>query len=494
MALKFAMIVQMIDRLSAPGKKMLAGTRDLTKSARDMARTAPGASRALTRMSVAAARIPARLRLARMQIKALAGRAGMKGLELATKGAGWAIGTLIGKTLRLAAGLAKLAVSSAALATGALFGGAIRIGAAFEDLEVRLARIVGSADEARRQLRWLVDQRLPVPIEQLGEAFVQARKAGIDVTAESLRALVDEAISSKKEITDIIDTIKEAKNSDLGGLQPFDIQATRKNGRVLFQWLDKTGQRMTRDVRDNARDIERALIDIFGQRSKGAADDYARTFKGLLGGLGIWWQRFQLKVADAGIFDKLKSKLQAVTDWLDRKLADGSINKWAEQISSRLEQVVDWADKLVRETDWKKLGSDLGDVASAAWTLAKALAAAVNWASKLVSTQDKIARNGSTTVVDGGSLFRIRRANEAPPPPRKPPAVPVRSSPRATPINLRGTRINPGASTPQKVAVGGSMTVHVKTDPGLTARPTKMSSANNSVPLVYRGGANMGWG
>lgn len=498
MALKFAMILQAVDRMSGPAKRAKAGADHLVKGAREIARNAPGAARAMDGMTRAASRIPARLRLARMQVKALAGRAGMKGLELAARGAGWAIGTLIGKTIRLAAGLARLGIAGAALGSGALFGGSIRIGASFEDMEVRLARLVGSAGEARRQLRWLVDQRLPVPIEQLGEAFVQAKKAGIDVTTASLKALVDESIASKKELVDLIGAIKEAKNGDFDALDPFDIQTSRKNGRVMFQWIDQAGKRMTKNVRDDARQIERALVDIFGQRSKGAAEDYASTFKGLLGGLGIWWQRFQLKVADAGIFEKLKSKLQAVTDWLEKKLEDGSINRWAETVSKKLEEIVNWAAQFT-EKDWERFGSDLWNIAKAVWSIAKGFASAVNWVSRLINTQDQLAKNSGKVTVNGGPFFKIRSVNDAPPPPRPPKAPPMSiRTPRGpgSPIGIRGTPINPRASTaaPQKVAVGGSMTVEVKPPAGWSARPTRLSSANGDVPLVYRGGAMAGRG
>jgi hypothetical protein len=67
-------------------------------------------------------------------------------------------------------------------------------------------------------------------------------------------------------------------------------------------------------------------------------------------------------------------------------------------------------------------------------------------------------------------------------------------SPRATPINLRGTPIG-GRSTqaaPQKVAVGGKMEVELKPPPGWSAVPTRMTSANPLVPLLFRGVANGG--
>lgn len=514
MALKFAMILEAVDRMSRPAKRAKEGADKLVKSARNLAREGGPAARAMDRVSKAVGRVRASVGPTLLRLRALAGRAGLKGLQVAAMGAASAVGKLVGTVAGLAIRLAQISVATAAIAAGSLFGGAIRMGSTFEDLELRLVRLGVSAADAKRELRWLVDQRLPVPIEQLGEAFVQARKAGIDMTTDSLRALVDESIESKKELTDLVEAIKDAKNGAFGALEPFDIKATRKGGRVILQWIDKTGQRMTKNVRDSAREIERALVGVFGQRSKGAAADYGRTLKGMWQSIGLWWQRFQLKIADAGIYDTIKEKMQSVLDWLDARLADGSIDRWADNISTKLKDIVDWASRLVKETDWKKFGQELSDVAAAAWSLAKALADAVKWTTDLLGTREKAARNGSTVVVDGGPLFQIRRVNpDSPPPDPSPPKAKPASSGPASRVNLRGTPVNPRAlrappaklpgtqpaartpaAPPQKVAVGGSLTIEVKAAQGLTATPTRMSSANPALPLVYRGAANRGWG
>lgn len=497
------MILEAVDRMSGPAKRAAAGAKELTKGARQLAREGSPAARAIDKVSAAASRMRGRLGAGLTKVRQFAGRAGLKGLELAAKGAGWAIGTVVGKTMQLAAGLAKLTIGAAALGAGALIGGSIRLGSTFEDLELRLARIGGSAADAKRELRWLVDQKLPVPIEQLGEAFVQARKAGIDTTIDSLRALVDEAIGSKKELVAVVDAVKSAKNGDLGALEPFDIQTTRKNGRVILQWLDKTGKRMTKNVRDNARDIERALVGIFGERSKGAAEDYGRTLKGMWARLTGWWQRFQLKIADAGIYDKLKEKMEAVLGWLDRKLEDGSINQWAERISAEMEKVVDWLGRIT-EADFEGFKDDLSSVATSLGSLVKDLATIYGWIKKIDSAWGSVDKWVDRWGV-GGAGWQA----DPPPPPKgsfdQSKGVGASTSPRtmprvprgpATPIPQRMLPTNPRSTpiAPQKVAVGGTMEVKLTPPPGWSATPTRMTTANPAVPVVFRGGANRGFG
>jgi hypothetical protein len=505
-AIKFAMILEAVDRMSGPAKRAYAGAKELTKGARQLAREGSPAARAIDKVSAAASRMRGRLGTGLAKVRQLAGRAGLKGLELAAKGAGWAIGTLVGKALRLTAVVAQLAVGAAAIGVGSLFGGMVRIGSTFEDLELRLARVSGSAADAKRELRWLVDQKLPVPIEQLGEAFVTARKAGIDTTTASLRALVDEAIGSKKELVEVIDAVKSAKNGDFGALEPFDIQTTRKNGRVILQWLDKTGKRMTKNVRDNARDIERALVGIFGERSKGAAEDYGRTLKGMWARLTGWWQRFQLKIADAGIYDKLKEKMEAVLGWLDRKLEDGSINRWAERISAEMEKVVDWLGRIT-EADFEGFKSDLNTIATSLGSLVKDLTTIYGWVKKIDEAWGSVDKwvdrwgvggpgwqpapppppQGSFDQTKGvGASVTPRNPRPTPRVPRGP-ATPIPQ--RMIPGNLRST-----PAAPQKVAVGGALTIDLKAPPGWAATPARMTTANPAVPVVFRGRANGGFG
>lgn len=490
MALKFAMIVQMVERVSAPGKRVTAAVTRMTRGVRDLARGSPAAGRGLDRLGSAAARMQARLRASLTRVRALAGRAGMKALEKSAYGAGVAIGWTIRKVATLAGGLAKLAAGSIGLAAGGFFGGVIATTAKFEQFQIMLEGIEGSAEKAKASMDWVRNfaKTTPYELDQVMEAFVQLKAYGIDPLDGALAAAGDAAAGMSKPLMQAIEALADAQTGEFERLKEFGIRARVEGDKVAFTYM-KNGKEISRSTSKNAAEMKDAITGIWSERFGGMMDRQSKTLNGMISNLKDGWSDFMLRVGQAGVFDKVKGKLQSVLDWLNARLADGSIDRWADMVSQKLSEVVDWADRLVTETNWTKFASDLGNVASAAWTLAKGLAAAVNWASQLLSTQDRIAKNGATTTVDGGSIFRIRRANEAPPVPAKPTLPAVRSSPRASPLNLRGTTIKPGASVPQKVAVGGTMTIQVKADPGLVARPGKMASSNPAVPLVYRGGA-----
>lgn len=505
MALKFALILQAVDRLSAPAKKAAAGAKALARGARDLEKSGAPAARAMERVSRVAGRMPARLRLAGMRIKQLAGRAGMKGLELAARGAGTVVGTLIGKTLRLAAGLAKLALAGGAFAAGATFGNILSVGRQFEDLEVRLSGVTGSLASARKELRDLVAMKLPAPIAELGEAYVQARKAGIDPTRDSLKALIGESINSKKTIDELISTLAEAKNGDFGGLEPLKIKASMRAGRAYFQYLDRDGKRAVVSARDNGKAIEKALMGIFGARSSDAVDAYARSLTGIGVQLKNWWNSFSLKIADAGIYDKIKAKLQAFLDWLDKKLADGSINKWATSVSEQLGKVVEWVDSLTQK-DWDNFIADLKNVAKGFRDLVSLVGQLIGLLNKL--DQMYAAVESVPDFLDRPDKWIDRHiwgigGDRKKPPQRaaKPAPAATRaardgmwrramrpSQSRAAPLGLRQRSAAPAA--PQKVAVGGEVTVKIDTAPGLRATPGRLAQTGDvGLRAVYGGRA-----
>ncbi|PAL25472.1 tape measure protein [Sphingopyxis sp. GW247-27LB] len=493
MALKFAMILQAVDRLSGPAKRANAGARTLVKGALEIARRAPGAARAMDMMSRAAERIPSRLRNATVRVRQLAGHYGMKALEKSAYGAGVAIGWTIRKVGTLILRTGQLAAATAALGAGAAIGGIISVTSKFEQFQIMLEGIEGSSEKAKASMAWVRNfaKTTPYELDQVMEAFVQLKAYGIDPIGGALAAAGDAAAGMSKPLMQAIEALADAQTGEFERLKEFGIRARVEGNRVAFTYM-KNGREIRREVAANATAMRDAITGIWSDRFGGMMERQSKTFSGMISNLKDGWTDFLLRVGQAGIFDKVKARVQSVLDWLNKRLDDGSIDKWAQNVSDRLEKIVDWASQLT-EKDWATFGSDLWNIAKAAWSIAKALASAVDWALRLVNTQEKIKNNGATTVVDGGPLFRIRRANDAPPPPRPPKAPPmsIRSSPRATPINLRGTTVNPRASTaaPQKVAVGGSMTVEIKPPPGWSAKPTRMSSANDAVPLVYRGGS-----
>lgn len=497
------MILEAVDRMSGPARRVLAGVRNMARGIRDLVRGGAAGGRALDRLRAMAGRLRGGLGTLMTRIRQVAGRAGLRAIELAGYGAGRAIGWTIRKVAGLAVGLVKLTAGAMGLTGGGFFTGVIAMTAKFEQFQIMLEGTEGSVEKAKKAMSWVQDfaKTTPYELEQVMQAFIQLKAYGIDPLDGSLVAAGDAASGMSKDLMQAVEALADAQTGEFERLKEFGIRARSEGNKVTFTYM-KNGKEISRQTSQNAAEMKAAITGIWSDRFGGSMARQSKTFNGMISNLKDGWSDFLLRVGQAGVFDKVKGKLQGVLDWLNGRLEDGSIEKWAQRVSDEMEKVVDWVGQFT-EKDWQRFASDLWGIAKACWSIAKAFADAVNWASKLINTQDQIKQNGATTTVDGGSWFSIRRANEEPAAPKKPASPVIKSSPRATPINLRGTPIvprgtpiNPRASTaaPQKVAVGGKLEVELKAPPGWTAVPTRMTSVNPGVPVSYRGKANGGYG
>lgn len=546
MALKFAMILEAVDRMSGPARRAAAGARNLAKGARELAREGGPAARSMDRVSNAAGRMRARLATALTRVRALAGRAGMKALEKSAYGAGYAIGWTIRKVATLAGGLAKLAAGSAVIGGGAFLGGVITTAAKFEQFQIMLEGMEGSAAKAKTSMDWVRDfaKKTPYELEQVMEAFVQLKAYGIDPMDGALTAAGDAAAGMAKPLMQAIEALADAQTGEFERLKEFGIRARVEGNKVRFTY-QKNGKEIRREVENNATAMREAITGIWSERFGGMMDRQSKTFNGMISNLKDGWSDFMLRVGQAGVFDTVKSKLQGVLNWLNSKLDDGSIDEWAKRVSVELEKVVNWVSSLT-ESDWSGFLATLKSAADGFIAIGKGAAWAAGQVADLIAwdrkrgaanraglmenaeqgwfTSEKTKRESraerrrleaefgpltesgrkekayrdrfvGTKSVGGGTKYNAEdlRPGRLPAATRGPATL---RSQRASPINLRGTPIGARSTpaAPQKVAVGGALTIDLKAPPGWAATPTRMTTANPAVPVVYRGRANGGFG
>ncbi len=527
MALKFAMILEAVDRMSGPARRATAGARQLARSARELAREGTPAARAVDRVSSATDRLRARAAAALTRVRALAGRAGMKALEKAAYGAGTAIGWTIRKVATLSLGLAKLAATGALVGVSALGAGAIATAAKFEQFQIMLEGTEGSAAKAKAAMDWVRQfaKTTPYELEQVMQAFVQLKAYGIDPLDGSLVAAGDAAAGMSKDLMQAVEALADAQTGEFERLKEFGIRARVEGNKVAFTYM-KNGKEIRRETTNNAAAMKGAITGIWSDRFGGSMERQSKTFNGMISNLKDGWSDFMLRVGQAGVFDTVKGKLQGVLDWLNARLDDGSIDKWAQAVSDQMERVVKAIGK-IDQADVDDFIAQLKTVATSVTDIVKGLGQLLGWLNKIDKAWgsfdagvDKAADRwglggsgwgqffrGETPLFDRGlpqsELDKRTAPTKAPARPKsfRGPATPIPSrmtpvNPRATPINLRGTPISARSTpaAPQKVAVGGKLEVELKAPPGWSAVPTRMTSVNPGVPVAYRGRANGGFG
>lgn len=249
---------------------------------------------------------------------------------------------------KLNAGLDKFAVNagriagaaSVAFASGmSLLGrSVIDTSAQFEVYQATLETIEGSAEKARESLDWIADfgKTTPYDVAQVTEAFVALKAYGIDPIADdALRTLGDTASAMGKPLTQAVEAFADAATGEFERLKEFGIRAQQQGDEVTFSWT-KNGQEMTETVRKNSNDIRAFLLETMGERFSGAMDRQSKTWSGMMSNLGDTWTDFKRRIGEAGFFEVMSKNLQGVLDWLGRLDADGTLDRWAENLSNML--------------------------------------------------------------------------------------------------------------------------------------------------------------
>lgn len=386
--MKLSLILQAVDRWSAPTSRAGRATEALGRSFSPLGRRI-GAARASLRAfmsdSERGERIGRRLgstirRVAERDFAAL--RRGALAARAATAGLLRNMALMGARTVGLGVG----AVGAGAVAgTGFFVTDMIKNAAKFEQYQVALEGTEGSAQKARKAMAWVQKfaKDTPYDIDTVTDSFVRARGVGIDPMTGAFRILGDAAGGTRKTLMDSVEAIADAQTGEFERLKEFNITSSSKGNNVTFSWVDKAGKNASKTVKKNMKDIRQAVLSVFDQKYGGGMERQAKTLTGIWNNLQDVVTNFELSVAGKGIFDRVKSRLQEVLNWTDQLAKDGRLEAWAKDVSDELTVMFDKADQFIRETDWRSVASGIGTIASAlvnvvSW-IGKAASAWSNW-------------------------------------------------------------------------------------------------------------------
>ncbi len=496
--LKFSMLLQAIDRVTGPAKRIRASMRDVGQGARKLAADLRHPNTAYKVGYVLGDRLRAGLgalvggfRRAGLAARRYAGAAGLaawkKGTDLAARGSL----ALAGKLGRMAGGAAKWAAAGATAASGFAVFDLFKTAAQFEQFQIMLENMEGSSAAAKRSLDWVKGfaQKTPYELADVMEAFVQLKAYGIDPMNGSLTAIGDAAAGMSKPVMQGVEAMADAITGEYERLKEFGIRASKSGDQVTFSWR-KNGKDLTRTVKATGSEIEKALTGIFVDRFGGMMDRQSRTFAGMISNLKDSWSNFLMMVADAGVFDLVKGKLSSILAKVNEWAKNGQLKAWAEKVSAWLKKAFNWAVKFIEETDWQGVIADLRSIGAAAKVIADAvLSIARNWG--LVSTAMKLA---NPITAGQFAMQKIYGSLPQPRPAARPGATraPVRwpSGPAVAPQRYR-LPAGPRKTAANDTQVGGTIRLRVDAAPGTKVRTASVDSANRRVPIVVDLGRSM---
>ncbi|MCY1706417.1 tape measure protein [Pannonibacter sp. SL95] len=364
--MRLGIVAEFTDRASQRLTKLLRANQRLEQASRASANLARPQLAAQTRLAAATDR------MARLMVQVRTSAAGISA-PIIQAGAAMArfsgqIATAIRKAFSLRAALDRARQGASLMgqglgriATGATVAGGLALGAGglaagaanmvigpaaqMEAYMVQLESLEGSGERAKTAMGWITDFAAKTPLElpQVVEAYRQLKTFGIDPTNGSLQAMVDTMAMSgggAENLSGIVLAVGQAWTK--GKLQGEEALQLLERGVPVWDLLSKATGKSAAELQDLAskgklgRDVIAKLVELMGERATGASEKLSRTWDGMVSNMSDMWFKFRLMIADAGLFDWAKDKLQGLLTTFNQMEADGTLQAWAEDISRNI--------------------------------------------------------------------------------------------------------------------------------------------------------------
>jgi phosphohistidine phosphatase SixA len=224
------------------------------------------------------------------------------------------------------------------LGVGLLVKSFIDLAASTERLKARLAILFGSVKEGNKLFAELVTLAGKVPaqlteLQQSATSLAGVMKGGTEEVMRFLPIIVDLAEVSGLSIEETTGQIIRMYSAGAASADLFRERGI--NAMLGFQ----------AGVSFSAAQTRKQLIAAWEDplsKFRGAAQRASGTWDGLISMLLDGWQRFQIAVTDAGIFDFMKAALQELLSYVNSLFATGKVDDWAKTISGALISALEW--------------------------------------------------------------------------------------------------------------------------------------------------------
>jgi hypothetical protein len=282
-------------------------------------------------------------------------------------------------TSALGAFAARAAIFAAAAATtigagvAALGKSSISVGAQFEDLSAILETIEGSSEKAKSSLGWVEEfaTKTPYDLKQVADAFVRLKANGLEPQSGLLESIGNASSAMGKDLMSGVEMMADAVRGESERLKEFGVVASKAGEQITYSW-SQNGKTMTKTVRNDAAEIQKALQSIFDSRFLGAMEKRSTTFNGIVANIGDIWTGFLRRIADAGWFEWVKGQFSSFLQTLQVFIEDGTMDRLAKKISDTLVETGEAVKGLFK-------GFSIDDVASAIAASLRFLSGAVSF-------------------------------------------------------------------------------------------------------------------
>lgn len=372
MSLKLSILLQAIDRISGPAKRVQQAAQRMGEGVQRAGQKIERASSPMDRLSGKVDGLRARLLGALVAVNRASGPNGLDLLGRASDKAGYAVGSLMRKMAGLTVTAAKWGATAGLAAGGYALFDLFRTAGEFEELNIQLENTLGSAAKAKEAMSWVQKfaETTPYQLAEVADAYANMVNA-TDPKNGILLALGDAAAARRKTLEQATEMFLDAQTFQFERMLEFGVRASQAGDQVTFSFA-KNGKQLQRTVARDSAAVTEALREIFALLYGGTMAKKSGGLFGIVGNLRDQWSRFLLMVADAGIFDLVKSRLEGIYARVKQMADDGRLAAWAGKISDKLEAAVNWADQFTME-DFEAVINDMERLASAAGRFADAV-------------------------------------------------------------------------------------------------------------------------
>ncbi|PKF60616.1 hypothetical protein CW745_13880 [Psychromonas sp. psych-6C06] len=212
----------------------------------------------------------------------------------------------------------------------------------FEGLRIQMDALMGSIEGGAKATEWIKEftKKTPLQLEEVTQTFARLKAFGLDPMDGSMQAIIDQSEKlggGMERVEGISLALGQAWAKQK--LQGEEILQMVERGVPVWDLLEKATGRNTLELQKLSkegklgRDVIKALTDEIGKGADGAAAANMGRMTGLVSNLKDEWQLFLNDIAQSGALEYAKQQLRELGDTIKQLGQDGTLKKWAQNIS-----------------------------------------------------------------------------------------------------------------------------------------------------------------
>ncbi|CAO3418786.1 hypothetical protein [Azospirillum doebereinerae] len=328
----------------------------------------------------------------------------MGGQVQAVQGQVTALGDSIGK-------IAKLGGQGFSFLVKDIGGNVIKASAETETYQTMLAKIMGSGDKAKASMAWLdsFTKKTPYELKDTAEAFMALKNKGIDPMDGSLQGLGDAATTLGRPLKEVVAAFTGGPTGNMDFLKKtFDVKSEIKDQTVTLSFTGQDGRKHEIEAaKDDAQAMQKAMLEVFQAKGfSGAMDNVSKTWNGMWNSLQKSVGDFWGKIGEAGAFEFMEKRLQAIVELVATWGEDKKLENWAKQISDTFIQVFTLVESWVKGVDWSGVWTGLSTgITDFIALLSGAVGAVGGWENALLIVAGVLNAGLISSIVTLGAQF-----------------------------------------------------------------------------------------